>query len=84
MKNRGIYVEWYDPCGKEDGWIDVPDISRKIPLVKTLGFLFEENKQNIIVCLSRGTKYGSEVNEELLGFILIHKNLIKKRKWIKI
>jgi len=84
---KAIYVEWIDHAGEEENWQDVDKIVHTLPMVKTVGWLLNENSQCMTVGLSYGTRHSNKdegPGEEVLAYIIIHKPSIRKRKWIKI
>lgn len=79
MKNKIYYIEWID-AQSDDGWIPFSD-KREINsmIIKTTGFLIDENKEYIRLGLSIGQNKNGQ-NKQFNGTMAIPKRCIIKKK----
>ena len=75
---KAIYIEWNDACTSE-GWLNAEEDAFNTSKIITVGFLVEENSEQIVISASH-----SETTGNVLSVTVIPKGWIRKRRNIKL
>lgn len=75
---RALYVEWLDPTAGGD-WLTIKEINLQFKPIKSVGWLIKEDKLAVLISLN-----WDEEEDKICEFIKIPKDLITKRKWIRL
>lgn len=77
MDYKIILIEWYDAESCDD-WTPTSDIDHGVALVKSIGWLINENKKTVTLALNYDTK-----NEAHSCIMKVPKGMIKSKKIIR-
>ncbi len=75
---RAIYIEWLDPTAESD-WTPIKDTTLEFKPIRSVGWCIKEDDKALLIALN-----WDDDEEKVCEFIKIPKDLIQKRKWIKI
>jgi hypothetical protein len=75
--NKMVLIEWKD-AESADSWTPANEIDHDYALIKSVGWLINENKKTVTLALNHDTK-----NEAYSCILKIPKGMIKSRKIIK-
>ena len=74
-----IYVSWVDSCAPAWGWNDLVDLDIHEYLIDSIGFLIEEDDDNLMLAMS----FSQEDPNKLNAPFIIPKCCIKERYLLK-
>lgn len=75
--SEALYLEWVDASAGQ-GWTNPEELPEPL-LMKTLGFIVKEDKHLITITQGVDIRQGA-----IMGFLIIPKGWIRKRKVIKV
>lgn len=80
---KAVYVEWWDPAGHDrDGWRHLDEIiDKKYGDCHTLGWVLKEDAKFLTLASTYAADDADDT--DVLGYIIIPKSLITKRRKIK-
>ena len=73
-----LYVEWIDPHSV-DSWTEIEELVKKAFKIISCGIFVYEDDEIVILSLNKSTD-----KDEVSCTMIIPKECIRKRKWIKI
>jgi hypothetical protein len=71
-----LYVKWVDSGRHAFEWTEPKDIEVAVPSVETVGFLFKETEDALILVQSKGI--GNEPDEVLFSIIIPKVSILEK------
>lgn len=74
-----LYVKWLDSGRHAFEWTEPKDVDTTIPIIETVGFLFKETDEAVVLVQSKGT---GEEPDEILFTITIPKVAILEKETI--
>jgi len=76
-----LYVKWLDSGRHATVWTDPKELDIDVPIVETVGFLFKETDESVVLIQSKGV---GEEPDEILFSITIPKVAILEKETIYI